>query len=56
MAQKNMRLGGILFVIAAVTWFFAGALGRRPTFFVLGCAFLAIGLGILSRSKKEAGK
>ncbi|MBN1893126.1 hypothetical protein JW906_01475 [bacterium] len=56
MAPKNQKLGGILFVIAAVAWFFAGSLDRRPTFFVLGCAFLVIGLGMLSQSKKKAAK
>lgn len=49
---ERLRLGGILFLIAGVTFLLAGALGERTVFFVLGCAFLAIGAGAAARARK----
>lgn len=53
MDKSKFRLGGILFLIAALLMILAGILEKRPVFTISGCSFMAIGFSFLSISKKQ---
>lgn len=50
---KRFRISGICFVTAALLWFYAGIIGKRAVFFVLGCTFMILGVLLLSKSTKS---
>jgi hypothetical protein len=52
MNPERLKLAGILFIVGGVAFLVAGALGERTVFFVLGCAFLAIGAGFLAQARR----
>jgi len=53
--NKRFRISGICFISAALLWFYAGILGKRAVFFVLGCTFMVLGVLLLSKSNQGAG-
>ncbi|MDM7925289.1 MAG: hypothetical protein QUS35_04645 [bacterium] len=50
---KRFRISAICFISAALLWFYAGLLGKRAVFFVLGCVFMVLGVLLLSLSFKS---
>jgi hypothetical protein len=52
MNLERLKLSGVLFILGGVAFLVSGALGERTVFFVLGCAFLAIGAGFLARARR----
>jgi uncharacterized membrane protein HdeD (DUF308 family) len=51
--ESKKKLSGILFIIAGMIFMFAATAGIKTTFFVLACAFVAIGAAMLRKAKKE---
>jgi len=52
MNVKRFKLGGALFLLAGALMIASGLLGKRYSFSVTGCAFIAIGGAFLARAKK----
>lgn len=50
---KRFRISAICFISAALLWFYAGLLGKRAVFFVLGCAFMILGVLLLWKSTRS---
>ena len=52
MQADRFRIGGVLFLIAGAAFIFVAVLGQRAVFFILGCAFMALGGAFLATSRR----
>lgn len=52
-ARQGKRLGGILFLGAAASFFVAAALADQPPFFGVGVAMFGVGIAFIAQSRKE---
>lgn len=52
-SHTKFRISGICFMTAALLFFYAGLLGKRAVFFVLGCTFMVLGVILLSKSTRS---
>ncbi len=50
---KRFRISGICFMTAALLFFYAGLLGKRAVFFVLGCTFMVLSVLLFSKSTRS---
>lgn len=51
MKSEKLKLSGKGSLIAGVAFLAAGILGKNTTFFVLGCAFIAIGSSFIAKTR-----
>jgi hypothetical protein len=49
----NLKLSGILFVMAAFSFFVAAVFSKQPAFYALGAVFIVLGVVFLGKAQKK---
>ncbi len=55
MKPENLKLSGVLFILAGAGWFVAAALGGHTWFYILAVAFAGLGAAFIGKAKRAGG-